>query len=47
MFQLVQRGVALTAAEKMRALSTDWALFTKKYEDDYSLVINCKQSTLL
>ena len=42
MFQLVQRGVALTPAEKMRAMSTEWATFAKQYEDDYPLVINCK-----
>ncbi len=41
MFQLVQRGLALTPAEKMRAMSTDWANFTKQYEDDYSLIVNC------
>ncbi|CZR51618.1 uncharacterized protein PAC_01495 [Phialocephala subalpina] len=40
MFQLVQRGIALTPAEKMRALSTEWALFTKQFEDDYALVVN-------
>jgi hypothetical protein len=44
MFQLVQRGVALTPAEKMRAMSTEWALFTKQYEDDYEMVVNCKFS---
>jgi hypothetical protein len=42
MFQLVQRGVALTPAEKMRALSSEWAMFTKQYEDDYELIVNCK-----
>jgi len=42
MFQLVQRGIALTAAEKMRAMSTEWATFTKQYEDDYALVVNCE-----
>ncbi|KAF8853162.1 hypothetical protein BDZ45DRAFT_748896 [Acephala macrosclerotiorum] len=40
MFQLVQRGIALTPAEKMRALSTEWAMFTKQFEDDYALVVN-------
>jgi len=42
MFQLVQRGIALTPAEKMRAMSTEWAAFTKQYEDDYSLIVNCE-----
>lgn len=42
MFQLVQRGIALTPAEKMRAMSTEWAIFTKQYEDDYTLIVNCK-----
>jgi hypothetical protein len=42
MFQLVQRGIALTPAEKMRAMSTEWAAFAKQYEDDYVLIVNCK-----
>jgi hypothetical protein len=42
MFQLVQRGVPLSPAEKMRAMSTAWADFAKQYEKDYSLVVNCK-----
>jgi len=42
MFQLVQRGVALTPAEKMRAMSTEWANITKQYEDDYPMLVNCK-----
>ena len=42
MFQLVQRGIALTPAEKMRAMSTEWAIFARKYEDDYSLILNRK-----
>lgn len=42
MFQLVQRGIALTPAEKMRAMSTEWAVFAKQYEDDYILIVNCK-----
>ena len=42
MFQLVQRGIALTPAEKMRAMSTEWANFTKQYEDDYPMIVNCK-----
>jgi len=41
MFQLVQRGIALTPGEKMRAMSTEWANFTKQYEDNYSLIVNC------
>ena len=40
MFQLVQRGIALTPAEKMRAMSTDWATFTRQFEDDYALIVN-------
>lgn len=40
MFQLVQRGVALTPAEKMRAMSTEWAVFTRQYEEDYELIVN-------
>ena len=44
MFQLVQRGIALTPAEKMRALSTEWAIYTRQFEDDYQLVINCKSA---
>lgn len=39
MFQLVQRGMPLTPAEKMRALSTPWANFAKQYEMDYSMVL--------
>jgi hypothetical protein len=42
MFQLVQRGIALTPAEKMRAMSTEWAAFAKQYEDDYVLIVNRK-----
>lgn len=42
MFQLVQRGIALTPAEKMRAMSSEWATFARKYEDDYSLILNRK-----
>jgi hypothetical protein len=42
MFQLVQRGIALTPGEKMRAMSTEWANFTKQYEDNYSLIVNCE-----
>jgi len=41
MFQLVQRGIALTPAEKMRAKSTEWAAFAKQFEEDYSIVVNC------
>ncbi|KAL5317190.1 hypothetical protein ACEPPN_014285 [Leptodophora sp. 'Broadleaf-Isolate-01'] len=40
MFQLVQRGIALTPAEKMRAMSSEWATFTRQYEDDYQLIVN-------
>lgn len=40
MFQLVQRGMPLTPAEKMRAMSTEWATFTKQYEEDYAAIIN-------
>jgi hypothetical protein len=40
MFQLVQRGMPLTPAEKMRALSTKWATFAKQYEAEYSEVVN-------
>jgi hypothetical protein len=39
MFQLVQRGMPLTPAEKMRALSTPWANFARQYEVDYPMVI--------
>jgi hypothetical protein len=39
MFQLVQRGIALTPAEKMRAMSTEWAKFARQYEEDYSMVM--------
>jgi hypothetical protein len=44
MFQLVQRGMPLTPAEKMSALSTNWALFAKKYELDYPKIVNCRFS---
>lgn len=45
MFQLVQRGMPLTPAEKMRALSTPWANFAKQYEIDYPAVLSLgKQS---
>lgn len=40
MFQLVQRGIALTPAERMKAMSTEWAQFTKRFEEDYCLVVN-------
>lgn len=39
MFQLVQRGMPLTPAEKMRAMSTPWANFAKQYEIDYPIVL--------
>lgn len=42
MFQLVQRGIALTPAEKMRAMSTEWATFAKQYEEDYPMIVNCE-----
>lgn len=42
MFQLVQRGMPLTPAEKLQALSTKWAAFTKQYEADYNGIVNCK-----
>jgi hypothetical protein len=42
MFQLVQRGVPLTPAERLRALSTEWAHFAKQYEVDYQRIINRK-----
>ncbi|KAI9647758.1 hypothetical protein NHQ30_004146 [Ciborinia camelliae] len=45
MFQLVQRGVALSPAEKMRAMSTEWARFTRLYEDDYAMVINLSKQS--
>jgi len=47
MFQLVQRGIALTPAEKMRALSTDWANFGRQYEEDYSMIVNRKKQVIL
>ncbi|KAH8811477.1 hypothetical protein F5884DRAFT_749854 [Xylogone sp. PMI_703] len=40
MFQSVQRGIALTPAEKLRAMSTEWAQFTKEYEENYSTILN-------
>ncbi|KAK6586708.1 hypothetical protein PZA11_001765 [Diplocarpon coronariae] len=40
MVQLVQRGIALTPAEKMRAMSTKWAMFIRQFEDDYALIVN-------
>ncbi|KAG4033818.1 hypothetical protein MFRU_004g03210 [Monilinia fructicola] len=45
MFQLVQRGIALSPAEKMRAMSTEWARFTRLYEDDYAMVINLSKQS--
>lgn len=45
MFQLVQRGIALAPAEKMRSMSTAWAAYTRQYEDDYALIVNCKSLT--
>ncbi|KAF5873109.1 uncharacterized protein Bfra_008386 [Botrytis fragariae] len=45
MFQLVQRGIALSPAEKMRAMSTEWARFTRIYEDDYAMVINLSKQS--
>lgn len=44
MFQLVQRGIALTPAEKMRAMSTEWAKFARQYEEDYSMVMGRQYS---
>lgn len=40
MFQLVQKGMPLTPAERMRALSTDWAKFAKEFEADFPKIIN-------
>lgn len=40
MFQLVQRGLPLTPAEKMRALSTPFANLTKSYEKDYATILS-------
>lgn len=40
MFQLVQKGVTITPAEKMRAMSTEWAVLTKEFEDEYTTVLN-------
>ncbi|KAE9379996.1 hypothetical protein N431DRAFT_323306 [Stipitochalara longipes BDJ] len=45
MFQLVQRGIALTPAEKMRAMSTEWAAFAKQYEDDYVLIVSLSKQS--
>lgn len=45
MFQLVQRGIALSPAEKMRAMSTEWARFTRIYEDDYAMVVNLSKQS--
>ena len=46
MFQLVQKGIALTPAEKMRAMSTEWATLAKEFEDTYPTVVNCKHMDL-
>ncbi|EDO02560.1 predicted protein [Sclerotinia sclerotiorum 1980 UF-70] len=45
MFQLVQRGIALSPAEEMRAMSTEWAKFTRIYEDDYAMVVNLSKQS--
>ncbi|KAJ5053722.1 uncharacterized protein L3040_000013 [Drepanopeziza brunnea f. sp. 'multigermtubi'] len=45
MFQLVQRGIALTPAEKMRTMSTEWAAFTRQFEDDYALIVNLSKQS--
>jgi len=47
MFQLVQRGITLTPAEKMRAKSTEWAQFAKQYEEDYSIIVNRRSSCIV
>ena len=44
MFQLVQRGMPLSPAEKMRALSTEWANLGKKFEKDYSQIVKLNQT---
>ncbi len=45
MFQLVQRGIPLTPAERLRAISTEWAKFAKQYEEDYALVVDRKHQS--
>lgn len=45
MFQLVQRGMPLSPAEKMRALSTEWANLAKKFETDYPMIIGLNNTT--
>lgn len=45
MFQLVQRGIALSPAEEMRAMSTEWAKFTRIYDDDYAMVVNLSKQS--
>jgi hypothetical protein len=40
MFQLVQRGMPLTPAERMRAMSTNWAEYAKKFEQDYFKILH-------
>lgn len=41
MFQLVQKGVTMTAAEKWRGMSTPWAMFTKEVERRFPKIVNC------
>lgn len=45
MFQLVQRGMPLSPAEKMRALSTQWAILGKKFETDYPMIVNLNNTS--
>ena len=43
-FQRVQLGVPLTAAEAFRATQGDWQKFAQLYEEDFPNVINRKSS---
>src|SRR6266516_2348537 len=42
MFQRVQRGISLNAAEKMRAYNTPWAKFARVYEKDFGKILDRK-----
>lgn len=47
MFQLVQKGVTMTAAEKWRSLSTPWAMYAKDMELRFHTVVGCEYRNFL
>ncbi|KAG9248631.1 hypothetical protein BJ878DRAFT_562546 [Calycina marina] len=39
MFQLLNKDIALTAGGRLLAKATEWAMFARQYEEDYSLIL--------